>query len=63
VKQTTTSTVIASIVQILGLIVLIIADQLTLISMAILRFSTEALMMVIRMSITYANRKIFVEES
>lgn len=59
VKETTASTVIASIVQVLGLIALIAFGRLTIISMAILRFSTEALMMVIRMSFVYTNRKSF----
>lgn len=61
VKETTMSTVIASIAQILGLVFLIVIDQLNPISMAIVRFSTEALMMVIRMTFTYANCKNFVE--
>ena len=61
VKETTMSTVIASVAQILGLVILIATGLLNLISMAIVRFSTEALMMVVRMSFTYANRKSFVE--
>lgn len=61
VKETTASTVIASIAQILGLVILIAVGQLNLISMAIVRFSTEALLMVVRMLFTYANRKNFIE--
>ncbi len=59
VKETTTSTIIAAVVQVVGLIVLIAIGQLTLIAMALLRSATEALMMVIRMAVTYANRKSF----
>ena len=62
VKETTTSTVVAAIAQVLGLIVLIITNNLNLIAMAVLRFSTEALMMIIRMMITYMNRDKFVLE-
>ena len=60
VKATTTSTIIAAVAQVMGLIILILFNQLTLINMAILRFSTEALMMLIRMLITYRNKKEFV---
>ena len=59
VKQTTISTTVTAIVQVLGLAVLMIIDKFTLNALAILRFSTEALMMIIRMSMTYKNRKSF----
>ena len=59
VKQTTISTTVTAIVQVLGLALLMIIDKFTLNALAILRFSTEALMMIIRMSMTYKNRKSF----
>lgn len=62
VKETTASTVIAAIAQVLGLVVLYVTNNFTLVAIAILRFSTEALMMLIRMSITYKNRDSFRTE-
>ena len=59
VKETTLSTVIAAVAQVVGLLALAFSGYLTLVSMAILRFSTEALMMTIRMWFTYRNRKCF----
>lgn len=60
VKQTTASTMITAATQVLGLGVLIAIGKFTLPAIVILRFSTEALMMVIRMGITYKNRKCFI---
>ena len=60
VKQTTASTMITAAVQVIGLFVLIVTCQFTLPAIVILRFSTEALMMAIRMGITYKNRKCFI---
>ena len=62
VKETTISTVVSAVVQIGGLFFLVAISQLNLITMALLRVFTEALLMIIRMSITYANRKSFVKE-
>lgn len=62
VKETTASTMIAAVVQIAGLAVLYITNRFTLVAIAILRFSTEALMMIIRMYITYKNRDCFGTE-
>ena len=59
VKQTTASTMITAIAQVVGLGVLIALGKFTLPALVVLRFSTEALMMVIRMGITYKNRKCF----
>ena len=50
----------AAVAQVVGLLALAFSGYLTLVSMAILRFSTEALMMTIRMWYTYRNRKCFV---
>jgi len=60
VKQTTASTVIAAVFQILGLVFLILIDNFTLISLAILRCITEAVLMAVRMFLTYKNKDQFV---
>ena len=62
VKETTASTMIAAAAQIAGLVVLYLTNNFTLVAIAILRFSTEALMMTIRMYITYKNRDCFRTE-
>ena len=49
----------AAVAQVVGLLALAFSGYLTLVSMAILRFSTEALMMTIRMWYTYRNGKCF----
>lgn len=59
VKETTASTMIAAAAQVLGLLCLVVFRQFTLIPLAILRFSTEALLLAIRMAITYKNKKEF----
>ena len=59
VKQTTASTMITAVAQILGLAFLIVTKKFTLPALVVLRFSTEALMMAIRMGITYKNRRCF----
>lgn len=60
VKENTASTIIAASVQVVGLCVLILFDSFDLISIAILRFVTEAILMSIRMLITYKNKNEFV---
>lgn len=59
VKQTTTSTVIAAVFQMLGLVFLIAIGQFTLISLAILRCFTEVVLMGVRMFLTYKNKDLF----
>ena len=59
VKETTTSTVISAVVQVLGLIFLVAIGQLTLINMALLRGFTEAILLIIRVIFTYSNKKSF----
>lgn len=61
-KETTLSTIITAIVQVVGLVVLIITNQFNLFTMAILRFSTEALLMMVRMLITYNNKGRFADK-
>lgn len=58
-KETTISTVVSAAAQIVGLIVLGVANQFTVVNLAILRFVTEALMMGLRMAITYSNKSSF----
>ena len=61
VKETSLTTIITAIVQVTGLGLLILTDKFTLINIAILRGITELLMMVMRMSITYKNKKLFLK--
>ena len=60
VKSTTASTISTAIVQIVGLFILIVTNCFNLISLALLRCFTELLLMTIRMTITYKNKKSFV---
>lgn len=62
-KETTTSTVVAAAAQIIGLIALGTTNQFTVVNLAILRFSTEALMMGVRMAMTYSNKKFFSDKN
>lgn len=62
-KQTTASTVVAAVAQVGGLIVLGVINQFTVVNLAILRFSTEALMMGLRMILTYSNKKFFSDKN
>lgn len=59
VKQTTASTIIAAVIQIIGIFVLIITSEFNLFTLAILRILTEAILVIIRMIITYKNRSLF----
>lgn len=61
VKETTLSTIIAAIIQIVGLFILAFVGQLNLMTMAVLRCFTEAGLMTIRMSIVYANKRLYLE--
>ncbi len=63
VKQTTLSTIIAAIAQVAGLLVLIVFNKFTLLNLAILRGVTELVLMLLRMFITYINRKEFAKEN
>lgn len=59
VKETTFSTVIAAITQVLGIFLLIIFNSFNLINLAVLRGLTELILMLVRMFITYKNKKYF----
>ena len=55
-KQTTLSTIIASVSQIAGIVILILCQQFTVINLAILRGVTECLLMVARMLFVYRSK-------
>ena len=59
VKETTTSTIIAAIAQVVGLFILILFNSFTLTSLAILRSVTEIVLLLVRMYFTYKNRAEF----
>lgn len=58
-KQTTISTIIASVAQVLGIVVLVCSKRLTVISLALLRGLTEMILMIVRMYLVYKNRRLF----
>ena len=58
-KETTATTIITAIAQIIGLITLALVDQITLLHIAILRSITESLMASLRMGNCYRFRKLF----
>jgi PST family polysaccharide transporter len=58
-KETTMTTIIASVFQVLGLIVLIVLGRFSLIHIAILRDATEALLMLLRAYMCYKFRRDF----
>ncbi len=59
VKETTLSTVISACLQVVGLVILILTDTMTLYSIAILKCFIELSLLAIRMIFTYKNRKMF----
>lgn len=63
VRETTSSTVIAATVQIAGLIILLIAGAFDLVSLAILRGVSEAVLMAVRMVMVYKNKREFSSEA
>lgn len=58
-KETTLTTVITAVMQIVGLVVLIVTQQFTLISIALLRDATELLMLILRGGYCYKFRNEF----
>ena len=60
VKETTASTTIAAVIQILGLVALMVFGAFDLVSLAILRGVTEMILMAIRMALVYKNKRQFV---
>ena len=59
VKETTASTIIAAVAQVMGLAILILFNSFNLVSLAALRVSTEALLLAVRMYFTYKNKTAF----
>ena len=59
-KQTTVTTIICAVVQMLGLAVLLMLKQFTLLNLAILRAGTDLLMFVLRLGVYLRYRKEFM---
>ena len=59
-KETTMTTVIASLFQVAGLVLLVVIGRFSLISIALLRDCTEALLMILRASLCFRFRKEFM---
>ncbi len=59
VKETTSSTIVAATMQVVGLLILAVIDQFNLVALALLRAGTEACLMLTRMFITYRNKGKF----
>lgn len=59
VKEATATTIIAAVAQVIGLVVLIKCNMFTTVALAVLRGGTEALMMFMRMFMTYKNKALF----
>lgn len=61
VRENTATTIISAVIQIVGLGVLLVINNFNLITLALLRSTTEAILMALRMAVVYRNRKTFVE--
>ena len=59
-KQTSLTTIISAIVQVLGLLFLALIGQFTLIGIAVVRGVSETVLCVSRMFVTYKNKKLFI---
>ena len=59
VKETTASTIIAAVTQVLGLVLLLLLGEFTLINLAILRFSTEFVLLLVRGGMVVRYKKLF----
>ena len=60
VKETSLTTIITAVCQVVGLFFLVLIKQFTLINIALLRFATELVMLGLRMFFTYKNKILFV---
>ena len=60
-KYVTASTIIASVLHILGLILLVCFNKFTLIYLAFLKVGTEIILMIIRMCFVYKNKCYFIK--
>ncbi len=60
-KQTTMTTIITAVVQVVGLSILIVTNSFTLIYIALLRGATELLMLVLRLSVCFRYKHEFNE--
>ena len=62
-KQATASTVISAVIQTLGLVILIIANQFTLLNVCLVRNVTELSLAGIRMGLVYKNKNMFADKN
>lgn len=62
-KETTISTIIAAVVQVLGLVFLLIIKQFSILAIALVRNITELTLCAIRMGIVYSNKSKFNKQS
>ena len=61
-KTVTTSTIMASVIHIGGLMMLVCFDKFNLIYLAVLKVCTEIVLMTVRMYFVYKNKARFVKE-
>ena len=59
VRETSFTTLLAAMCQIIGLVVLIVIDQFNLLNLALLRFISELVLFGSRALITYKNKRLF----
>lgn len=59
-KETTITTIICAVVQVLGLVVLLLTDHFTLFNLAMLRAATDLLMFVLRLGVCLKHKKEFI---
>lgn len=62
-KTATISTIVSSVVQVLGIALLIVINQFNLLTLCIARCVTEIVLCVMRMYSVYRNKKLFIKES
>ena len=60
-KETTITTIICAVVQVLGLVVLLLTDHFTLFNLAMLRAATDLLMFILRAGVCVRHRKEFFQ--
>ena len=60
VKETTMSTVIAAIIQVLGIVLLLVIGKFNLVNLALLRSTTEFVLLVVRGGMVLKYKKLFV---
>lgn len=61
VKETTASTIISAVFQVVGIVILVIIGQFNVYALAILRGLTELVLLLTRTFITYKNKRYFIK--